>query len=118
LTSIGRRFICLGFFSGLDDFGVEGFNRLKLLVRRGFDRGLLILGHGLQSFNRLKLFGLAVLVGWLVGWGWLVGGWLVGGVGVRCDGWVFLVFLRRAMGWGEDSVLCSVGDGAVIFFEG
>ena len=33
-------------------------------------------------------------------------------VGVRCDGWVFLVFLRRAMGWGEDSVLCSVGDGA------
>ena len=113
MTSIGRRFICLGFFSGLDDFGVESFNRLKLLVRRGFDRGLLILGHGLQSFNRLKLFGLAVLVGWLVGWGWLVGG-----VGVRCDGWVFLVFLRRAMGWGEDSVLCSVGDGAVIFFEG
>lgn len=54
----------------------------------------------------------------MVGWGWLVGGWLVGGVGVRCDGWVFLVFLRRAMGWGEDSVLCSVGDGAVIFFEG
>ena len=53
-------------------------------------------------------------VGWLVGWmvGWLVG-W-----GVRCDGWVFLVFLRRAMGWGEDSVLCSVGDGVVIFFEG
>lgn len=45
-------------------------------------------------------------VGWLVGWG------------VRCDGWVFLVFLRRAMGWGEDSVLCSVGDGVVIFFEG
>ena len=37
---------------------------------------------------------------------------------MRCDGWVFLVFLRRAMGWGEDSVLCSVGDGAVIFFEG
>ena len=103
MTSIGRRFICLGFFSGLDDFGVEGFNRLKLLVRRGFDRGLLILGHGLQSFNRLKLFGLAVLVGWLVGW---------------LGGWVFLVFLRRAMGWGEDSVLCSVGDGAVIFFEG
>ena len=55
-------------------------------------------------------------VGWLVGW--LGGGWLGGGVGVRCDGWVFLVFLRRAMGWGEDSVLCSVGDGAVIFFEG
>ena len=115
MTSIGRRFICLGFFSGLDDFGVEGFNRLKLLVRRGFDRGLLILGHGLQSFNRLKLFGLAVLVGWLGVVGWGVVGW---GVGVRCDGWVFLVFLRRAMGWGEDSVLCSVGDGAVIFFEG
>ena len=73
MTSIGRRFICLGFFSGLDDFGVESFNRLKLLVRRGFDWGLLIWGHGLQSFNRLKLFGLAVLVGWLVGW---VGGWL------------------------------------------
>ena len=46
---------------------------------------------------------------WVGGVGWLVG-WLVG--------WVFLVFLRRAMGWGEDSVLCSVGDGAVIFFEG
>ena len=72
-------------FCGLDDFGVESFNRLKLLVRRGFDRGLLILGHGLQSFNRLKLFGLAVLVGWLVGWGWLVGGWLVGG------GWACVV---------------------------
>ena len=42
---------------------------------------------------------------WVGGVGWLVG-------------WVFLVFLRRAMGWGEDSVLCSVGDGAVIFFEG
>ena len=55
------------------------------------------------------------MVGWLVGW--LVG-WVVGWLGVRCDGWVFLVFLRRAMGWGEDSVLCSVGDGAVIFFEG
>ena len=94
-------------FCGLDDFGVESFNRLKLLVRRGFDWGLLIWGHGLQSFNRLKLFGLAVLVGWVVGW-----------LGGRCDGWVFLVFLRRAMGWGEDSVLCSVGDGAVIFFEG
>ena len=86
-------------------------------MRRGFDRGLLILGHGLQSFNRLKLFGLAVLVGWLGG-GWVGGGGWLGGVGVRCDGWVFLVFLRRAMGWGEDSVLCSVGDGAVIFFEG
>ena len=47
---------------------------------------------------------------WVGGVGWLGG--------VRCDGWVFLVFLRRAMGWGEDSVLCSVGDGAVIFFEG
>ncbi len=87
LTSIGRRFICLGFFSGLDDFGVESFNRLKLLVRRGFDRGLLIWGHGLQSFNRLKLFGLAVLVGWL-------------GVGVRCDGWVFLVFFKAGDGLG------------------
>ncbi len=33
------------------------------------------------------------------------------------DGY-FWFFLRRAMGWGEDSVLCSVGVGAVIFFEG
>ena len=102
MTSIGRRFICLGFFSGLDDFGVESFNRLKLLVRRGFDRGLLILGHGLQSFNRLKLFGLAVLVGWLVGW--LVGGWLVGGVVGWGGG-------GRAVGWVGSSGFFTAGDG-------